>query len=244
MISRGRTTGPASVTIQLFSDHSDSPLQVITSEKNGLFSFKNILPGHYRIQASHPSWKFSTSELDVNLQSDSFTLTDETSGLIEILGYEVDGDVSSDREPIQGVIFSLYSQGQDASYHCGLSAPSVASPISVSGDWRLICQSVSDTKGHFNFPVVSPGRYKMVPLYQGENIRFDILPNAVDFDVEDGSLTIPQQFEVIFEFIYFQSWIERFNFGCFIQGSRIPREWSRPGTRQRQWSCRCKDFFE
>lgn len=199
MLSRGRTTGPAGVTIKLFSDLSDNPLQVITSEKNGLFSFSNILPGQYRIQASHPSWKFSTSELDVNLQSNSLTLNDETTGLIEILGYEVDGSVSSDREPIQGVIFSLYSQGQDTSYHCGLSAPSVASPITVSGDWRLICQSVSDIKGHFNFPVVSPGRYKMVPLYQGENIRFDILPSVVDFDVEDGSLTIPQQFEASFK---------------------------------------------
>ena len=161
-----------------------------------MFSFKNILPGPYRIQASHPSWKFSSSELEVNLQSNSFTLNEESSGLLEVLGYEVDGFVSSDREPIQGVIFSLYSQGQDASYHCGLSAPSVATPISLSGDWRLVCQTVSDVKGRFYFPVVSPGRYKMVPLYQGENIRFDILPNAVDFDVEDDSLTIPQQFEV------------------------------------------------
>jgi hypothetical protein len=43
----------------------------------------------------------------------------------------------------------------------------------------------------------------MVPLYQGENIRFDILPNAVDFEVEDGSLTIPQKFEVICILIFF-----------------------------------------
>jgi hypothetical protein len=57
--------------------------------------------------------------------------------------------------------------------------------------------------------VVSPVHYKMVPLYQGENICFDVLPNTTDLDVEYSSLTIPQQLEVIFNLMFFfQTWIE------------------------------------
>lgn len=113
-----------------------------------------------------------------------------------MLGYQVQGQVSSEGEPIQGVIFSLYSQGKGApsSLHCGLGAPST--PVANIPDWTLTCQTVSDLKGRFVFPTVPSGQYRLVPIYQGENIRFDITPRSVDFSVEDDSLTMPQMFEV------------------------------------------------
>jgi hypothetical protein len=98
--------------------------------------------------------------------------------------------------PIQNVIFSLFSSDDDATSHCGLDAPSVSIPVEEGSDWKLVCQALSDLKGRFQFPVVQPGHYKILPLYQGENIRFDITPATFEFDVEDSRLILTQKFEV------------------------------------------------
>lgn len=191
-MSFGRTLGPAGVSLQLIDESSSNTLQSILSEKKGEFSFRNVLPGNYRVQASHPEWKLRSSEVKISVKSDSATIVD---GLV-VLGYPVQGQVFSEGEPIQNVIFSLYSESEDASSSCGLNAPTVSTPIQESGNWKLVCQTTSDLKGQFLFPVVQPGSYKLVPLYQGENIRFDITPASVELTVEDGRLVMAQKFEV------------------------------------------------
>lgn len=192
VISHGRSSGPAGVKLQLLADDTNDVLQSILSEKQGEFSFKNIAPGKYLVRASHPEWRLSSSEVKINVQSDSQSIVE---GLV-ILGYPVEGQVISEGEPIQNVIFSLYSRDEDATSHCGLDAPSVSSPVQDESGWNLVCQTSSDLKGQFHFPVVQPGHYKIVPLYQGENIRFDITPATFDFDVEDSRLIMTQKFEV------------------------------------------------
>lgn len=176
----------------MISDESNNVLKSILSEKQGEFSFKNIIPGNYKVKASHPEWRLSSSEVKINVQSDSQSIVE---GLV-ILGYPVQGQVTSEGEPIQNVIFSLYSRDADATSHCGLEVPSVSSPVQEDSGWKLVCQTSSDLKGQFLFPVVQPGHYKIVPLYQGENIRFDITPASFDFDVEDSRLIMTQKFEV------------------------------------------------
>ena len=162
------------------------------SEKEGDFSFKNVLPGNYIVRAAHDQWQLKSSQVKVTVQSDSQTIDD---GLV-VLGYPVQGHVSSEGEPIQSVIFSLYSEREDDSSYCGLNAPSISIPNQETGAGKLICQTSSDLKGQFFFPVVQPGRYRLVPLYQGENIRFDITPAAVEFNVDDGNVIMAQKFEV------------------------------------------------
>lgn len=192
MLSHGRNVGPAGVEVQLFSGDSAAALQTVTTEDKGHFAFKKVAPGDYRIKASHAEWKLGASELSVKLVSDSHNIEEG----LEIVGYPVRGHVSSEGEPIQNVIFSLYSHDSNGASFCGLSAPSVAPPAEETAGWSLICQTISDLKGQFSFPVVPPGHYKLIPLYQGENIRFDINPASVEFHVEDNSLNMPKKFEV------------------------------------------------
>lgn len=192
VVSHGRDMGAAGITLKLIGDKSETS-QSVVSEKQGEFSFKKVVPGMYRIIASHPELKFKSNEARINVQSDSVTVSE---GLV-VLGYPVQGRVVSEGEPIQNVIFSLYSSNEDATSHCGLSAPSAPSPIPEDSDLKLVCQTSSDLKGEFRFPVVQPGHYKLVPLYQGENIRFDIKPSVTDFDVEDGAVVMSQTFEVL-----------------------------------------------
>jgi uncharacterized surface anchored protein len=192
VVSHGRTSGPAGVTLQLIDDTTNNVLQNILSEKQGQFSFKNVVPGNYRVQASHSEWRLRSSEVKVSVKSDSQSIVEG----LDILGYPVQGQVVSEGEPIQNVIFSLFSRDDDATSHCGLDAPSVSFPVEEGSDWKLVCQTLSDLKGQFQFPVVQPGHYRIVPLYQGENIRFDITPATFEFDVEDSRLILTQKFEV------------------------------------------------
>lgn len=180
------------MTINLIPEFPAGAQRAVTSGKDGLFAFNSVAPGNYKIKANHPRWNISPSELNVKVESDSLTIKER----LEVLGYEVRGQVSSEGEPIQGVEFSLYSTSLDAApSHCGLSVPSTAARSAVKG-WNLICQTISDPNGRFYFPIVSSGNYKLVPLYSGENILFDITPSSLDFDVEHDSVTLPRKFEV------------------------------------------------
>lgn len=186
VLSRGRTTGPSGISVELVAENS--VVRVATTE-GGSFFFENVYPGSYLLKARHDTLQLNPSELPLKLDSTSVVIS---SGL-EVVGYQVRGDVISEGEPIQGVLFSLYSDHEDSAGGCGLE------PVSrsvIDGDWRLLCETVSDLKGQFVFPVVSPGRYRLVPLYHGENIRFDIRPPFMEFQVEDSSLNIHDQFEV------------------------------------------------
>ena len=177
VISHGRSSGPAGVTLDLFSENSENALKTGSTENGGVFEFRDIMPGVYKIVASHSNWKFTSNGLKLNLGSNSVVITEG----LEVSGYEVQGRVISDGEPIQGVIFSLYSQTD--------SSVNELEPVSTY-------QTVSDLKGQFIFPVVPSGTYKLVPLYQGESIKFDIQPSVIDLEVEDNNILLSQKFEV------------------------------------------------
>ena len=189
VVSHKKDSGPAGVTVDLFSGNSETALKTYITENGGLFNFQNVFPGAYKIVTSHSNWKFVSNELKLNVGSNSVSITEG----LEVLGYGVRGRVISDGEPIQGVIFSLYSQAEDISSSCGLEP--VAAEV-INENWKTVCQTVSDLKGQFLFPVVPSGKYKLIPLYQGESIKFDIQPSVADFEVEDGDILLTQIFEV------------------------------------------------
>ena len=178
---------------------------VITSEANGaqkttttttggVFRFDKVLPGRYQVDASHPKWQLSPARLqDVQVGSDSLHID---SGL-EVRGYDVRGHVTSDGEPIPGVVFSLYSKLDDSSANCGLpNAIDDQQLKSLAADWHPICQTESDSSGRFLLPVVATGDYQLVPVYRGENIEFDIKPSLVEFRVQHDSHVIVTSFQV------------------------------------------------
>jgi len=189
VVSHGKSSGPIGITVDLFSGNSETALKTSTTENGGFFKFQNVFPGAYRISASHSSWQFSSNELKLELGSNSVFITEG----LEVLGYRVQGGVISDGEPIQGVIFSLYSQTEHVPSSCGLEP--VLREV-INGDWNSVCQTVSDPKGQFMFPVVPSGKYKLIPLYQGESIKFDIQPSVVELEVHDGDIFLLEKFEV------------------------------------------------
>lgn len=60
-----------------------------------------------------------------------------------------------------------------------------------------LCHVLSNEKGIYTFPSLPPGRYRIVPHYEGpQSIKFDVRPPQVDFTVAHDSFKISTSFQV------------------------------------------------
>ena len=53
-----------------------------------------------------------------------------------------------------------------------------------------LCHATSQADGFFQFPSLPFGSYKLVPIFVGEKIKFDVVPGELDFMVEHNSLVL------------------------------------------------------
>lgn len=188
MFSRFGKTGPAGIRVVLKDAHSKIINETITTE-GGHYSFPQLFPGKYSIEAFHDVWLFDESK-------ESITLTDnmKTADKIIVAGYDVSGFVFSDGQPIQGVHFLLFSENPSG-VPKGCSAEKLKgfnSPVELA----YLCHVTSSNDGKFIFPSLPPANYKLIPFYKGEHIQFDVSPSEVDFSVEQHSVFIEKSFQV------------------------------------------------
>ncbi|OMO63992.1 hypothetical protein CCACVL1_22113, partial [Corchorus capsularis] len=178
--------GPSNVNVELLSPDDD----VISSEltqSNGWYLFKNVIPGKYKLRASHPDLKIEvrgSTEVDLGFQN----------GLVKdiffIPGYDVRGSVVAQGNPILGVHIYLYSDDVTE-----VDCPQ-GSGNALPGQRKALCHAVSDADGMFTFKSIPCGMYKLIPYYKGENTVFDVSPSVVSVSVEHQHVTVPQKFEV------------------------------------------------
>ncbi|XP_021279934.1 nodal modulator 1 [Herrania umbratica] len=177
--------GPSDVNVELLSPDDD----LISSEltlSNGRYLFKNIIPGKYKLRASHPDLKIEvrgSTEVELGFQN----------GVVEdiffVPGYDIQGSVVAQGNPILGVHIYLYSDDV-VEVDCPQGAGN------APGQRKALCHSVSDADGMFSFKSVPCGLYKLIPYYKGENTVFDVSPSVVSVSVEHQHVRVPQKFEV------------------------------------------------
>ncbi|XP_012474989.1 uncharacterized protein LOC105791465 [Gossypium raimondii] len=177
--------GPANVNVDLLSPNDD----LISSEltmPDGSYLFKNIIPGKYKLHASHPELKIEvkgSTEVELGFQN----------GIVEdiffVAGYDIHGSVVAQGNPILGVHIYLYSDDVievDCPQGSG-NAPEQR---------KALCHAVSDADGMFTFKSIPCGLYELIPYYKGENTVFDVSPSVVSVSVGHQHVTVPQKFEV------------------------------------------------
>ncbi|KAL0289488.1 UNVERIFIED_CONTAM: hypothetical protein Sangu_2613200 [Sesamum angustifolium] len=97
--------GPANVTVKLLSPSGDVASSVSTTSA-GSYSFKNIIPGKYKISASRHDLNIDIKGSDeVELGFDNGVVDD----IFFASGYDIRGYVVAQGNPILGVHFYLYS---------------------------------------------------------------------------------------------------------------------------------------
>eukprot|EP00898_Chlorokybus_atmophyticus_P005383 jgi/Chlat1/5846/Chrsp4S06365 len=173
--------GPAGVTVV-----AQSPKVRVTTEtlRGATYTFTNLLPDLYEVEASHPTWTV-TGKAVAEVTWEGKT---EVPATLRVLGYDVRGHVLSQGNPMLGVNLFLYSNDVK-SVEC--ENPNAQGPRGTA-----LCQTTSNEKGEFKFSAVPCGRYNLVPNYQGEHTVFDVAPSALDITVGHGSLVLTTSFEV------------------------------------------------
>ncbi|EEF47245.1 carboxypeptidase regulatory region-containingprotein, putative [Ricinus communis] len=180
-----KSGGPSNVNVELLSPSDDFISSVLTSA-TGSYSFNNIIPGKYKIRASHPDLKVEVKgSTEVHLGFENGIVDD----IFFVPGYDLHGYVVAQGNPILGVHIFLYSEDV-----VELDCPQGSGD--ATGQRNPLCHAISDADGMFSFKSLPCGRYELVPYYKGENTLFDVSPPLVSVSVEHQHVTVPQKFQV------------------------------------------------
>lgn len=192
ILSHGGSIGPTGIKV-ILKKSTGELLGETTSGDSGTYSFTQVYPGNYIIEASHPSWILEQSSESVAVLQDNVI----TKNKVIVAGYDVRGSVFSEGEPIQGVHFLLFSKkefpGKKSLTGC---SESLVKGCTQPKDMFYICHVTSASDGSFVFPSLPPSNYKLIPFYKGEHIEFDVSPSEYDFTVTQESFVFPINFQV------------------------------------------------
>ncbi|ELT93278.1 hypothetical protein CAPTEDRAFT_179513 [Capitella teleta] len=191
VISQGQSSGPAGVTLTLKKLVGEETVKSTTSVDDGAFTFERVLPGEYFIEASHSVWKFEKSMVQVKVGRE----TGDAGSDLKLMGYDVQGSVLSEGEPVAGVYFLLFSSTVNPKIVKSCEQGDVAGMPHREGEF-MICFVKSQKDGSFIFPAIPTGSYTLVPFYRGDNIFFDVQPQQLSFSVEQDSVLFKEPFVV------------------------------------------------
>ncbi|KAG8370599.1 hypothetical protein BUALT_Bualt13G0000200 [Buddleja alternifolia] len=177
--------GPSNVSVELVSP-SGNVVSSVSTSSTGNYSFRNIIPGKYKIAASGRDLNIEIKgSEEVELGFDNSVVDD----IFFASGYDIRGFVVAQGNPILGVHFYLYSDDVlevDCPHDSG-NAPGLG---------KALCRSVSDADGMFTFKSIPCGIYKLIPFYKGENTVFDVSPPSMLVSVQHDHAILPQKFQV------------------------------------------------
>jgi len=185
------TPGPQGVHLTLMS-MDDKVLATTMSYEGGLYQFKGVKPGSYKIQATHDSYILYKATSHVTVEKSNVDCHDD----LVVSGYDVHGVVTSQGVPVEGVQFLLFSKTPrtDSMQGCMGLKPE-GSPQSSTHP-HFICLTSSDKDGTYVFATLPSSDYQVMPFHRGENIQFDLEPRHLDFEVTNKRVT-DQQFQVV-----------------------------------------------
>ncbi|KAJ6823851.1 nodal modulator 3 [Iris pallida] len=180
-----KSGGPSNVKVELLSS-SDDPIASALTSATGHYSFTNVTPGKYKLRASHPNLEIvvkGSTEVDLGFGNAA------VDNIFSVSGYDLQGSVVAQGNPILGVHVYLYSD--DVSH--------VPCPQGVGNAPRqksALCHAVSDADGKFMFSSLPCGIYELLPYYKGENTVFDVSPPSMAISMEHHHVTVSQKFQV------------------------------------------------
>ncbi|KAI0209330.1 Nodal modulator 2 [Lamellibrachia satsuma] len=191
VISKGSADGPLGVTLTLKKKGTSEAIKKASSAASGSFTFENVLPGEYVVEASHPTWKFVTSSVGVQVGHE----TGHAGSSLTVFGYDIKGAVLSDGEAVKGVNFLLFTPEQELKEVQSCDKAAVPGFPALKGH-KLLCHVASQEDGSFLFPAVQKGNYMLMPFYKGKHITFDVVPSQLKIVVEHTSVALKEAFQV------------------------------------------------
>ncbi|XP_066912060.1 BOS complex subunit NOMO1-like [Clytia hemisphaerica] len=190
VLSLGKETGPSGVNVHLKNSEGKVISETTTSD-SGSYTFPDIMPGNYISEASHPTWTLTNNRIQLNVLEDNVKIES-----ILVSGYDVKGHVLSSGEPIQDVVFILFSNEKKSVKNCQEVPKEYLAANKIDQNEIPLCSVKSQADGSFVFPSVPSGSYNLVPFYTAQNIVFDIVPGKLAFSVNLKSVMMKTPFQV------------------------------------------------
>lgn len=183
--------GAKGVTISLFGEKNQL-IAKTTSDESGVFTFSPIVPGSYRVVASHDSWHFSKSEYSVTVSTGNTKLPD---GALLVSGFNLIGRVT---QPSIKMGFLIYSaKDQKNLFKCEEKLPAnVAQSISSAYSDQPLCFTSSVKNSEFAFRNLASGRYLVVPHIDKNDIEFHISPSSLEAEIKRDNYKLSEPFDI------------------------------------------------
>lgn len=184
------SAGAKGVTILLFSDKNQVIAKTVTDDA-GVFTFSPIVPGKYRVQATHDSWNFFKDEHSVTVSTGNTKLSDDA---LLVSGFNLIGRMT---QPAIKMGFLIYNAKNQKNLHkCDEKVPSVPQTISNSFDAQPLCFTPEVKNGQFMFRNLASGRYLVVPFVDKSDIEVHISPASLEAEIKRDNLQLSEAFDI------------------------------------------------
>ncbi|UXI20244.1 homeobox protein ceh-1-like [Sarcoptes scabiei] len=200
VISVASNHGPKGVQLSLQSKSDSNVIKNNVTIDKGFYQFYGVLPGKYLIKAKHEKWRLLNDQIEIEVINDNIDQRESSdcSRLICLKGFSVIGKVFSDSRPIEGVQFILFGKHRKPpkTISCLLSKPTFLKEIPFSEDYHYWCHQLSNKHGSFQFESLLSGSYRIYSHYDSQNIRFEVKPLSLDFEIDQDDLVLDRSFEI------------------------------------------------
>lgn len=189
----GQIGGARGVDINLLSESGES-ISTTTTDINGIYSFTPIIPGKYKIKATHSSWHFAKSEYNVIVNTGNTELPENS---LVVAGFDVSGIFKTNGQVISKIGLALFKEKDQSliSYCTKNTIPGITSGNSKY-ETAPSCYSQIDRKGGYGFKAVAPGKYLIRPVIEDKNVKIHINPQSIEIEVTKDVLQISEVFEI------------------------------------------------
>lgn len=186
------SAGAKGVTISLFND-KNQVISKTSTDDSGVYTFSPIVPGSYRVVATHSSWHFSKSEHSVTVSTGNTKLPDDA---LQVSGFNLNGRVA---QPSINIGFLIYSAKNQKNLHkCEekLPAGKLSQSISSTFEAQPLCYTSSIKNGEFSFANLASGRYLVVSFVESNDIELNISPSSIEAEIKRDNHEISEAFAI------------------------------------------------
>lgn len=186
------TVGAKGVTIKLFNDKGIS-IATTQTDESGQFTFSPIVPGSYRVQASHASWHFTKSEHDVTVTTGNTNLPENS---LLVSGFNLHGSIA---QPSINIGLLIYNQKDQKNFlKCNEKLPKgeISQAINKNYDSQPLCFTNVDNNGDYSFQNLASGKYLIIPYVDKSSIEFNISPSFIEAEIKTDDKKLSQAFEI------------------------------------------------
>lgn len=185
------SAGAKGVTISLFNE-KNQVIAKTTSDDQGVYTFSPIVPGSYRVVASHESWHFSKSEHKVTVSTGNTMLPNEA---LLVSGFNLVGRVAQQSIKLGLLIYNAKNQKNLHKCTEKLPAGNVAQSISSSYEAQPLCFT-SHKNGEFSFRNLASGKYLIVPYVESNDIEFNLSPSSLEAEIKRDNHQLTEAFDI------------------------------------------------